>query len=65
VERILEEHPWVIPDSQPLMDKPPASPPVSNREVYPRVQFRVGKKDWKKIETLAENLTGLKSRLMT
>jgi len=64
LERILDQEPLVIPDSQPLVpiERPP-SPPPADHMVYPRVQFRVGKKDWSKLQLLADHLTDLKDHI--
>jgi len=63
LSRVIDQHPIVIPDSQPIIsENPPPSPLAGNHEVYPRVQFRVGKRDWANLETLAEYLTNLKDQ---
>jgi hypothetical protein len=64
LERIINQHPVVVPDSQPMVtENPPPSPPPADHYIYPRVQFRVGKRDWQNMEILADHLTTLKDHI--
>jgi len=46
LQRIVDQEPVVIPDSQPLYEVRPPSPSPAEHLVFPRFQFRVGKRDW-------------------